>query len=59
MQEELLQIKDVLEILKLSKSTFYAKRKKEKSFPQPVKLFGECPRYRRSDILHYIEQLKS
>ena len=55
----LLKVNEVAKMLNISRSTLWALRKNSPDFPKPIKILGECQRFKRSDILHYIEQLNA
>lgn len=55
--DRLLRLKDVMEILQLSKTTIY-KLVKENKFPHQVKISDRQVAWRQSDIQKYIENLR-
>jgi prophage regulatory protein len=54
-EEGLIRLKAVLEILQISKSTFYAGIK-EKRYPRPLHISPRTSAWRRTDILGLIEK---
>ncbi|MBO1567073.1 helix-turn-helix transcriptional regulator [Yersinia pseudotuberculosis] len=53
--EKLLRINDVLNIVPMGKSTFYAWMQAGKA-PQPVRFGSRCSMWRYTDIMKFIEE---
>jgi len=56
-QERFLRVNEVLEMIPVAKSTFYAKVK-QGVFPKPIKFGRKLSMWRESDIRNFIQNYK-
>lgn len=52
--DQLLTAREVCDLLKVQRGTIYSLIKTD-NFPQPIKLGPKVSRWRRGEVLHYIE----
>lgn len=57
--ERLLTMKEVQEIMRVSRNTVYVQMRRDPTFPKPVRIGGKAIRWRMSEVEEYLAGLSA